>query len=69
MGRFSLFVGYYGVQGRGGANDAKGWSSIDERRWKEERRREDMRMWGAEAGRSRGDHKQGRWETEGRTER
>jgi len=46
MGRFSLFVGYYGVQGRGSANDAKGWSSIDEGRWKEERWREDRRPWG-----------------------
>ncbi len=38
MGRFSLFVGYCGVQGRGGANDAEGWNSIDEGRWKEGRR-------------------------------
>jgi len=26
---FSL-LGYYGVQGKGGAHDAEGWSSIDE---------------------------------------
>jgi hypothetical protein len=50
MGRFSLFVGYYGVQGRGGANDVKGWSSIDERWWREERRRKDRRPWGADGG-------------------
>jgi len=49
MGRFSLFVGYYGVQGRGGANDAKGWNSIDEGRWKEGGRREDKRAKGQEA--------------------
>jgi len=48
MGRLSLFVGYYGVQGRGGANEAEGWSSIDEGRWKEERRREDRGPWGAD---------------------
>jgi hypothetical protein len=45
MGRFSLFVGYYGVQGRGSANDAEGWSSIDEGRWKEGRWQEDRRRW------------------------
>jgi hypothetical protein len=50
MGRFSLFVSCYEVQGRGGANDAKGWSSIDERWWREKRRREDRRPWGANGG-------------------
>jgi hypothetical protein len=58
MGRFSLFVGYYGVQGRGGTNDAKGWNSIDEGRWKEGRRREDRRWWRLIAKRSRRFHEQ-----------
>ncbi len=50
---------YYGVQGRGGANDAEGWSSIDEEGGKRTRG-------GAEliAARSRRDHQQCRWETE-----
>ncbi len=42
-------LGYYGVHGRGDVNDAEGWSSIDEGRWKEGRRREDKRTRGQEA--------------------
>jgi len=53
MGRFSLFVGYCGVQGRGGANDAEGWNSIDEGRWKEGRR-----QWRLIAERSKRFHEQ-----------
>jgi hypothetical protein len=62
-------LGYYGVQGRGGTNDAEGWSSIDEGRWKEGRRQEGKRTRGQEAvvsgelKRSKRCHQQDAWES------
>jgi hypothetical protein len=64
MGRFSLFVGYYGVQGRGGANDAEGWSSIDEGGGRKEGGKRTGGGGELIAGRSKRDDEQCRWETE-----